>query len=77
MNIQDFIASLTKKDLAYLNRELEKLENQIPTYFFSKIKDEELKQIVKIKIKISNNCFDHWFNNAIKCYLRFFILPHS
>jgi hypothetical protein len=55
MNIQDFIASLTKKDLAYLNRELEKLENKIPTYFFSKIKDEELKQIVKIKIKISNS----------------------
>jgi hypothetical protein len=65
MNIQDFIASLTKKDLAYLNRELEKLENKIPTYFFSQIKDEELKQIVNIKRKISTNCFDHWFNNAI------------
>ena len=32
MNLQDFIASLTKTDLAYLSRELEKLEHKIPTY---------------------------------------------
>ncbi|KOR33058.1 hypothetical protein TI05_03280 [Achromatium sp. WMS3] len=65
MNIQDFIASLTNKDLVDLYRELEKLENKIPTYFFSKITEAQLKQIVNIKRKISNNCFDHWFNNSI------------
>jgi hypothetical protein len=65
MNIQDFIASLTKEDLDYINQEFEKLKNQIPSYSFSKIKDQELKKIVNIKRRIANNCFDNWFNNNI------------
>ncbi len=65
ITLQEFIASLSRKDLDYINKEFEKLENKIPVYSFSKIRDEELKRIVNIKRRISNHSFNHWFNNGI------------
>lgn len=34
-------------------------------YYFSKIKDEELRQLVNIKQKFSDTAFDDWFNSEI------------
>jgi hypothetical protein len=65
ITLQAFIASLSRKDLDYINKEFEKLENKKPVYSFSKIKNESLKRIVDIKKRISTQSFDHWFNNGI------------
>ena len=39
---------------------------KIPRYYFSKIKDHELRKIVKIKQNFSNNRFNSWFNQEKK-----------
>ncbi|RKZ66701.1 MAG: hypothetical protein DRQ99_08895 [Candidatus Parabeggiatoa sp. nov. 3] len=43
----------------------EDIKEDIPVYYFSKIKDYELRKLVNIKQKFSNNIFDNWFNNPI------------
>jgi hypothetical protein len=40
-------------------------KEDIPIYYFSKIKDHELRQLVNIKQKFSTDIFDNWFNNQI------------
>jgi hypothetical protein len=40
-------------------------KEDIPIYYFSKIKDQELRQLVNIKPKFSTDIFDNWFNNQI------------
>ena len=40
-------------------------KEDIPIYYFSKIKDNELRQLVNIKQKFSTEIFDNWFNNKI------------
>jgi len=37
----------------------------IPIYYFSKIKDYELRSLVNIKQKLTTDIFDNWFNNEI------------
>jgi hypothetical protein len=37
----------------------------IPIYYFSKIKDYELRILVNIKQKLTTDIFDNWFNNEI------------
>lgn len=37
----------------------------ISTYYFSKIKDEELRELVDIKPNFSNGIFNDWFNDKI------------
>lgn len=37
----------------------------IPIYYFSKIKDIELRKVVHIKQKFSSDIFDKWFNKTI------------
>ncbi len=37
-------------------------KKDIPVYYFSKIKDNELRKLVNIKQKFSNDIFDNWFN---------------
>ncbi len=39
------------------------LKEDIPTYYFSKIRDYELRQLVNIKQKFSTDIFDNWFDN--------------
>ena len=39
---------------------------KIPRYYFSKIKDHELRKIVNIKQNFSNNRFNPWFNQKRK-----------
>ncbi|EDN70333.1 hypothetical protein BGP_2213 [Beggiatoa sp. PS] len=41
------------------------MTKDIPVYYFSKIKDDELRTLVKIKQKFSNPIFDNWFNYQI------------
>ena len=41
------------------------IKEDIPVYYFSKIKDDELRRLVNIKQKFSNHIFDNWFNNPI------------
>ena len=42
------------------------MENkQIPIYYFSKIKDHELRSVVNIKQKFSDTIFNRWFNHNI------------
>ncbi len=41
------------------------IKEDIPVYYFSKIKDYELRKLVNIKQQFSNNIFDNWFNNPI------------
>jgi len=41
------------------------MTKDIPVYYFSKIKDDELRTLVKIKQKFSNHIFDNWFNHPI------------
>ena len=43
----------------------EDIKEDIPVYYFSKIKDYELRKLVNIKQQFSNNIFDNWFNNPI------------
>ncbi|KHD08969.1 hypothetical protein PN36_09180 [Candidatus Thiomargarita nelsonii] len=40
-------------------------KEDLPIYYFSKIKDQELRQLVNIKQKFSTDIFDNWFNNQI------------
>ncbi|RKZ76916.1 MAG: hypothetical protein DRQ57_02015 [Gammaproteobacteria bacterium] len=46
-------------------RGLAMIKEDIPVYYFSKIKDYELRKLVNIKQQFSNNIFDNWFNNPI------------
>jgi hypothetical protein len=41
------------------------MTKDIPVYYFSQIKDDDLRKLVHIKQKFSDNIFDHWFNNEI------------
>jgi len=41
------------------------IKEDIPVYYFSRIKDDELRKLVNIKQKFSNHIFDNWFNNPI------------
>ncbi|MEN8218247.1 MAG: hypothetical protein ABFS56_18135 [Pseudomonadota bacterium] len=40
-------------------------KEDIPIYYFSQIKDHELRQLVNIKQKFSTDIFDNWFDNKI------------
>lgn len=60
------------KEIEKLQKEVEELKgikpnekNRVVTYQYSKIRINELKELVDIKQKITNNYFDNWFNNDI------------
>ena len=40
-------------------------KEDIPIYYFSRIKDHELRKLVNIKPKFSTKIFNNWLNNQI------------
>jgi len=57
------------KQIEQLQKEMRELkgvnEEQIPTYTFSKVTHNILKELVDIKQKSAGDNFDNWFNNEI------------
>ncbi len=41
------------------------IKKDIPIYYFSEIRDNELRKLVDIKQKFSNDIFDNWFDKQI------------
>jgi hypothetical protein len=41
-------------------------QNQIPSFSFSKIKDSDLKKLVKLDFNLDKTIFNNWFNSEIK-----------
>jgi hypothetical protein len=66
MKLDKLIASLTKEDLTKINQKFHQLHGEeIPTYSFSQITFQLLRNLVDIKPKINPNKFHDWFNHKI------------
>jgi hypothetical protein len=63
MSFEEFISNMNEDDLKRLTKEFYKQQNQIPTYQYSTIKDNDLEELFTIEKNIQKkDSFDKWFS---------------
>jgi hypothetical protein len=64
MSFQEFINNLTEEDLRQIKEAFEQQQNKRPIYFYSKIRDKELRQLFNLERRLETDIFEPWFNNG-------------
>ena len=60
------LENLSLEDIEKLKIEKLQQEERIPSFAFSKIKDSDLKKLVKLDFNLDKTIFNNWFNSEIK-----------
>jgi hypothetical protein len=63
VSLEQFLENITLEELEELKRLKEQKLNIIPTYSFSQITEENLRDIVELKKLYSNDAFHNWFED--------------
>lgn len=64
-NLKKLLENLTLEDIEELKERKLKINAEIPSFAFSKIKNSDLKELVKLDFNLSKNIFNTWFNADI------------
>jgi hypothetical protein len=66
MSINEFLENITLEELDELRRRKMELEQQVPSFSYSKIKFSDLENFINLKHSLKGSRFKTWFENSIE-----------